>query len=586
MKIINFFKQYKYLIFAFIVVESIIVSMLVYEKNSRIDIYLNEQTKDINIQYKTVYNSFKQASYNIFHIIINKPNIIEIFEKTQFSKTEFEKKSIREELYNYLKKDYDYLTTIGFKQLHFHLKNNESFLRLHKPALFGDDLTDIRYSVKYVNLFKESIDGFEDGVVVPGFRFVFPLFSKEQNYLGSVETSISSKAFLNRIQNNFKGDLDFIMVKDISKHKLEDILKMNNTDEPFTIYSCENGEKRVGTFIPIKDIEKNKTIAYLVAYQDSLYLSELSQIFKVLLLLISLLSVVLFVYIYNLVTTKKTLEKEVENSTKALKDFNEHLEEKIELEIYENIKKEKLLFQQSKMATMGEMLENIAHQWKQPLQAISINADSVKVQSELNMLTPSTIEQNMSYILESTKFLVQTVQDFNNFLKPNKKLEKVSLRNCIEKSLQLVSSTLNHNDIKIILHMSDIEIYLIKGEFTQVLLNIVNNAKDALLENNTNTKKYIFIDTIITNDTVDINITDNAGGIQEEIIPNIFEQYFTTKEIDGTGIGLHMSRKIIQEHMNGTLFVQNVKYEYDDINYIGAKFSISLQINNKDIKCH
>jgi len=237
------------------------------------------------------------------------------------------------------------------------------------------------------------------------------------------------------------------------------------------------------------------------------------------------------------------------------------------------------------MATMGEMMENIAHQWKQPLNSISIATSNMILESELGVLSNESALQEANLILDSSKFLANTIQDFKEYFKTDNQLEKINLQECIDKTVKLVLATLHQKGIEVIIHTSDQDIYLVKGLFTQVLLNLINNAKDALIENKNFNNRYIFIKTIITKDTVDIKIKDNAGGISEDIMEHIFEQYFTTKELDGTGIGLHMSRKIIQENMNGTIYAQNVEFHVNNILNKGAEFCISFQINNKPIKC-
>lgn len=130
---------------------------------------LNAANRVVTTQFNTVYNSFETLANTVFKGYINKPKIIEAFANKE-----------REVLYNLLKEDYEYLSAINFKQIHFHLPNNDSFLRMHKPEYFGDDLTDIRYSVKYVNQYHKPIMGLEMGRVVPGFRYVYPLFDEKR----------------------------------------------------------------------------------------------------------------------------------------------------------------------------------------------------------------------------------------------------------------------------------------------------------------------------------------------------------------------------------------------------------------------
>lgn len=618
---LKIFTKYKILFILFFILELSLFIFIYREKENRIANYLTEKTNDFQIQYNTIYNFYKQSSQNIFNVIINKPSVIFILEYLQYGQNLNEKDTIRQKLYEHLKTDYKYLTTLGIKQLHFHLPNNESFLRFHKPELYGDDLTNIRYSVKYVNKFKKPIDGLEEGRVIHGFRFVFPLFSTTNKYLGSVETSVLSEAFKEQIKKNFDVNLRFLIKKDVALKKLlevpkntyqqsiederyfyvlsnntspienlstqtKQLIKQNiDTKKAFSIACCKQSNKLVVTFLPIKNIETQENIAYFVAYKKSNYLEEINITYLITLIIFTLLNLFFSYFVYKVTDKKRFLEKKILQSKKELRQLNKKLKSQIQLEVQKNKENEQIILHQTKMATMGEMMENIAHQWKQPLNSISIATSNMILESELGVLSNESALQEANLILDSSKFLANTIQDFKEYFKTDNQLEKINLQECIDKTVKLVLATLHQKGIEVIIHTSDQDIYLVKGLFTQVLLNLINNAKDALIENKNFNNRYIFIKTIITKDTVDIKIKDNAGGIPEDIMEHIFEQYFTTKELDGTGIGLHMSRKIIQENMNGTIYAQNVEFHVNNILNKGAEFCISFQINNKPIKC-
>jgi len=618
---LKIFTKYKILFILFFILELSLFIFIYREKENRIANYLTEKTNDFQIQYNTIYNFYKQSSQNIFNVIINKPSVIFILEYLQYGQNLNEKDTIRQKLYEHLKTDYKYLTTLGIKQLHFHLPNNESFLRFHKPELYGDDLTNIRYSVKYVNKFKKPIDGLEEGRVIHGFRFVFPLFSTTNKYLGSVETSVLSEAFKEQIKKNFDVNLRFLIKKDVALKKLlevpkntyqqsiederyfyvlsnntspienlstqtKQLIKQNiDTKKAFSIACCKQSNKLVVTFLPIKNIETQENIAYFVAYKKSNYLEEINITYLITLIIFTLLNLFFSYFVYKVTDKKRFLEKKILQSKKELRQLNKKLKSQIQLEVQKNKENEQIILHQTKMATMGEMMENIAHQWKQPLNSISIATSNMILESELGVLSNESALQEANLILDSSKFLANTIQDFKEYFKTDNQLEKINLQECIDKTVKLVLATLHQKGIEVIIHTSDQDIYLVKGLFTQVLLNLINNAKDALIENKNFNNRYIFIKTIITKDTVDIKIKDNAGGISEDIMEHIFEQYFTTKELDGTGIGLHMSRKIIQENMNGTIYAQNVEFHVNNILNKGAEFCISFQINNKPIKC-
>ena len=244
----------------------------------------------------------------------------------------------------------------------------------------------------------------------------------------------------------------------------------------------------------------------------------------------------------------------------------------------EKQERDKLFFQQSKMASMGEMLGNIAHQWRQPLSIISTVATGTKLQKELDFLTDKDFNDAMDSINKSAQYLSQTIEDFRSFFDPkNSKDKEFLISDMIDKALSIVSSQFVSKNIEIIKDIEDISIVSFENELIQILLNILNNAKDALLKLE-NEKKLLFINTHIKKQEIIIEIIDNAGGIPSDIIEKIFELYFTTKhQSQGTGIGLYMCQNILKNHLNGTLKACNETYTYQGIEYKGAKFIISIE---------
>ncbi len=239
--------------------------------------------------------------------------------------------------------------------------------------------------------------------------------------------------------------------------------------------------------------------------------------------------------------------------------------------------KEQLLIQQSKMAQMGEMLENIAHQWRQPLSIITTSATGLKIQQELSLLTNERLIESLDIIVKASLHLSNTIDDFRNFYKNDKEKKFFNLKNTVEKSLTLVSSKFKNQDIEIKIEVEDIELNGFENELLQVFINILSNAKDELVKKD-NQIKIIYIFTKKQQDNICISFQDNAGGIKEELLTHIFDSHFTTKEQeDGTGIGLYMSKLIIDK-MNGEIKASNEKINYYDKTFDGAKFSITLPL--------
>ena len=240
--------------------------------------------------------------------------------------------------------------------------------------------------------------------------------------------------------------------------------------------------------------------------------------------------------------------------------------------------KEKLLYQQSKMAAMGEMLENIAHQWRQPLSVISTAATGMKIQKEFATLTKEEEFKTLDTINNSAQFLSETINDFRSYLNSDNVNEDFEMSEAIEYSLKLISSKIKNREINIIKNYEKEIIKGVKNEFVQVIMNLINNAKDAL-ENSDLEEKLIFISSKSNESHVTLILKDNAGGVPENIIERIFEPYFTTKhQSQGTGIGLYMSEEIIRNHLDGTIIARNEEYIYNGKKYVGACFEITLPL--------
>ncbi len=263
--------------------------------------------------------------------------------------------------------------------------------------------------------------------------------------------------------------------------------------------------------------------------------------------------------------------------TNKLLDINKDLELKVKEEVNKNQEKDRLLFQQSKMASMGEMIGNIAHQWRQPISIISMWSNNIIMDIDMEEIENESLRKYATNINEQTKHLSQTIDDFRNFFSPNKTKETFSLKSSIDKTMSLLSASFKTHEIEVIQNIEDIEILALENELMQAILNIIKNAKDILVTLPKESKKLIFINIYKKDKSVIIDIKDNAGGVAEDIIDKIFEPYFTTKhKSQGTGIGLYMTESIITKHLDGNLSVKNCEYEYDGENYKGAQFRIAL----------
>ena len=238
---------------------------------------------------------------------------------------------------------------------------------------------------------------------------------------------------------------------------------------------------------------------------------------------------------------------------------------------------QQLLLQQSKLAAMGEMLENIAHQWKQPLSTITTLTSGILLNKEYNILDDNFLKEGLNNITNSAKYMSKTIDDFRDFYSNKVEKKEFDIEDSIEKALVLLSTKLIKKDIVIIKNLDNLKILGYKNELIQVYMNILSNAIDSLddLEDEI---KIIQISSKIENNKLILEFLDNAGGINEEIIDKIFDSHFTTKsEKQGSGIGLYMS-KIIIDKSHGELKVSNKTFEYNSKTYKGANFMIILPI--------
>ncbi|MEA2018615.1 MAG: PAS domain S-box protein [Campylobacterota bacterium] len=863
----------------FLFVFGIILFFNTNNKNQIIERALDKQVKILQTHYSISKLNFLNNVKGIKHYIENQEDIINIFSQAKDAKQK-QRDILRKKLYTLLTPTYNRIKNMGILQFQFVFPNNTSFLRMHKPSKYGDDLSDIRYSFKYTNETKNDIYGFEQGKTTHGFRYVFPFYDKEKNYLGAVEISLASYELqdklhvVNKIHTHFLVNKHIMSVKawepkeqiqkyitsienenylyTLSKHSDKTLLEetrlyvMKNiknkivsnmkSNQAFALYTPFKETIKVVSFLPIKDTEKNSNAAYLVSCTENDNIHSVLKDYKYQNILIFLILMFLFYFIYKNIVHKNKLEHNIEEKTKKLKnnlkmtkalldsshdgivvidennrcvsindtgmkmyqigdeseivginildnvmkesiptilehinqqseatyeimclrkdgttypavvkgktiiqdgktlritsvlditdikkkeeqllqktielaehnklldlkveertnelanslniisnhvnysktdlegiitevsdmfclstqyssdkligqshnitrhpdmqadifkqmwdtiqfgnkwygkiknlkrdgsyywsetivspeydknhqiigyiaihdniteqenlkELNTALLDKVEIEQQYNKQKELLLMEQNKLASAGEMIANIAHQWRQPLGIISTLASSIRIHIEYDTLDIENLPNDMDKIVQSTEYLSNIIDIFRNFLSNEKVLKDIMLQNEIKLSIEMVNIALKDSHITMKSDITNIEplyIHSVSGELIEVIINIINNAKDALLENKIN-NPWVKIELIKIDNEAIITIEDNGGGIPEEIMYNIFDSYFTTKKHNnGTGIGLHMSKKIITESLKGTLSVKNTEN--------GAKFFIELPL--------
>ncbi len=265
----------------------------------------------------------------------------------------------------------------------------------------------------------------------------------------------------------------------------------------------------------------------------------------------------------------KSYQRRVYSKSVALKELNETLEKRVEEEIEKNREHEQLLVQKSRFIALGEMISNIAHQWRQPLSELSSIFMNIKFMYELGKLDNDIMKKKSKEAETVLEYMSHTIDDFRNFFMPKKEKEKFNLRLAMDSIMTIISSTLSNNHINITICVDNtITLNTYLNEFEQVVLNIITNAKDVLIEKNIE-NPWIKVYTQEDTNNVTIFIEDNGGGIQVKPRSKIFEPYFTTKsDSNGTGIGLYMSKIIVDKNMKGKLKVRDGEY--------GARFEIVI----------
>ncbi len=418
--------------------------------------------------------------------------------------------------------------------------------------------------------------------------------SSENKYKKSFITKFINKFFNIHIHVN-----DTILQKNIIANINDKILELHRLIHSTIIFLEKKKFKEASLLIDkiyfkIKSI--NIYISNLSSYDLNMAISEKRESQKVFSIITTILNIsIFFVFIFSTILSlilinnfRKlhfSLEDMVDEKTKELQELNDYLEFKISKEVANSRKKDLIMFQQAKLASLGEMLGNIAHQWRQPLASLMMIIQGFQTKMELGKLSLKYVEQKTNDAILLAQNMSNTLDDFQNFFSPNKDKTLFSLKNCVEHSIELSKYLLEKENIKLKLIIEDeLEIYGFYNELSHVILNIISNAKDALKTN----KNQKVIKIVIKNykGNAKINIYDNAGGIDEKILPQIFEPYYTTKyKSAGTGIGLYMSKQIVEKHMNGIIKCKNVYNKMDgkDLQY-GALFTIEFPLKKESEK--
>ena len=270
------------------------------------------------------------------------------------------------------------------------------------------------------------------------------------------------------------------------------------------------------------------------------------------------------------ITQRKRAEEELAEKQRLLEELNISLSKRVAETVAELRQKDQMLISQGRQAAMGEMIGNIAHQWRQPLNTLALIVQEIRITYPHNDCFKDSLKVNVDKAMCMIQHMSKTIDDFGNYFKPDKERLLFNVNKAVTKVLTLVESSLANLNINIeVIEQGETFINGYENEYSQVLLNIFLNCRDAFECNDANQCREIKVTVIGEKNKSVVTVADNAGGIPEDIMNKIFDPYFTTKGPDkGTGIGLYMAKTIIEKNMGGILSVRNTSD--------GAEFKIEI----------
>ncbi len=395
------------------------------------------------------------------------------------------------------------------------------------------------------------------------YHVVVPVY-KDSKLIGMFEFAIAPEYFLNEVEE-FSGLKGYMLFKGES---------FNANDDFLTSISLQNGvisQNKQNTYIThVITLESllGNNLAHLYFFQDISHQQQklLDAIYEAFFVALGMMAVLLIILNYGF----NVLIKRLEESEASLRHLNHTLEDRVNEEIQCRIQNEQLLMHQSRLASMGEMIGNIAHQWRQPLTELGATLMNLQMLWDLKKLTNEIFLERIKHSENLIAYMSKTIDDFRNFFTSDNRKEHYCLNDIIKKAVDLIKSALKNHHIR--LTIEEESIYQLEGypsQFAQAILNIISNAKDILLERHIKEPHiHIFIGKSSEEHLI-VRIEDNGGGIFIEPIDRIFEPYVSTKHAkSGTGIGLYMSKTIIEKNAQGTLKAYNTT--------VGACFEIIL----------
>ena len=471
--------------------------------------FLKYITKKSNLKFNFVesstvidhFNKIKSGTCDISPIIVTKPNRFKFLNPTV--------SMIEDNIVLVTKVDEPYISdleNLGDKKIAIHKgkKNLIKYVRLHYPKINLVEIDDLDL--------ERVISGEFYGYISASYKMSYKIYP---NYVKQLK--IMTKIGDQKIKGSFGITTREPLLLSIFNKSLNNISQLERQE-------IENAWVSV-------EVEKQF---------DYILLIQIIVVFSLILIILAVANI-----------KQKRLHIEI-------RKLNESLEESVKTEVQKNRDKDKLMLSQSRLAQMGEVISMIAHQWRQPLNSLSLLNQTILLKYDRNKLNDEAIDFFRTNSKKQIHEMSKTIDDFKDFFKPQKIKVEFLLNNVIHNLLDIIKPIYESNNVQINLSIKgDYRMIGYPNELGQAVLNILNNAKDALIDNNI-TNKLVSIEIMEVNQRVHLIISDNAGGIPDEIIENIFDPYFSTKDDkNGTGLGLYMTKMIIEEHMNGDITVSN-----------------------------
>ena len=479
------------------------------------------------------------------------------------------------------------------------------FRNLTKPQVKLEEIKDI-YQVNIketLNAIKEKQISKAEGVEV--LSLANQIIKKQwKEYKKDTNEQVGGlPEFANNWLNFFLLSNGMSKKSEFEKRIIENIekkIKSINSKIQLIISSLQNGKPlKTNTMIDDTILETNSINIYLSTLitnnlmhaiskkdaNDKLF--NTSTLMLIFLISLSFIFIVLIsiTIINNFKELHYSLEENVARKTKELRALNISLESRVKKEVENSRKKDNIMFQQARLASMGEVLHNIAHQWRQPLGALMMIIQGFGLKFENGKLDDKFVKESIDDALKLGEIMSDTIDDFRNFFIPNRAKQVFDVKKAIQKAIELTKYQLEKEGIKLEFNSNiTAQIYGFKNELIHVVLNLINNSKDILASQKELKERKILIITKQTNRKIIINIIDNGGGIKDDIIAKIFDPYFTTKHKSmGTGIGLYMSKQLVERHMNGKIYCKNIKHKFGTKEFFdSAMFSIELSPEEKN----